>query len=82
MRTFRTQKDAATMTQTVTITMNGARRSIAKGSTLIEVLTAQGINPANVVAELNGSIVKKENFGTVTPLENDALEIVRFVGGG
>jgi sulfur carrier protein len=70
------------MSSFVTVVVNGKPHSLTEGSTLLQFCQASGIDPAHIVTELNGNIVKKENYSTCILKENDTLEIVRFVGGG
>ena len=54
----------------------------AEGKTIAEVLSEIGFNDKRVAVELNENIVPRAKYSE-TFLENgDALEIVRFVGGG
>ena len=65
-----------------TITVNGKTCDIAAGSTLLDLLSSRGIDPSHAVVEVDGLIVKKENFGTTPINPAAAIEILRFVGGG
>jgi len=49
---------------------------------LSELLDYMEINSKNVVVELNGEIVEKNNFDNLVVNYQDKLEIVTFVGGG
>jgi thiamine biosynthesis protein ThiS len=40
------------------------------------------IDYATVVAEVNGRIVPRSEFGTAVLKEGSSIELVRFVGGG
>ncbi len=51
-------------------------------TTLAELLQALRIDEATVVAELNGRIVPRAEFGSAALQEGAAVELVRFVGGG
>jgi thiamine biosynthesis protein ThiS len=68
--------------QTIEVTVNGERRSIPYGLTVVQMLGWLGIEPARVAVELNRSIVRQTEWPQ-TPVEAGAqLEIVQFVGGG
>ena len=41
-----------------------------------------GLDPALVVAEVNGEIVKRQFYASRTLADRDSVEIVRLVGGG
>lgn len=47
-----------------------------------ELLNSLGITPATVVAELNGQIIKRDEFLVQRLAEGDVLELVTVVGGG
>ena len=61
--------------------VNGKAMAV-QAETLADLLRRLDLNDAAVVAEVNGVIVPRENFAQ-HPLKNgDAVELVRFVGGG
>ncbi len=41
-----------------------------------------GFDPAALVAEVNGDIIRREHFAGHALREGDVVELVRFVGGG
>jgi sulfur carrier protein len=64
--------------------VNGVERHYPDGlpASLASLLEQLHINDATVVAEIDGDIVQRADFST-TPLEQgQAIELVRFVGGG
>lgn len=68
--------------QTLAVMVNGERREAPAGATVLSLLESLGLNPAHVVVERNGEILRREDF-SATPLSaDDALEVIRFVGGG
>lgn len=62
--------------------VNGETRWEADDLTLADYLTAAGFDPRRVACELNGVIVPREEYSQITLGPDDALEVVRFVGGG
>ena len=64
--------------------INGTDREFAAGipQTLTELLEKLGINQATVVAEIDGKIVARQNFAQTRLSSGQAIELVRFVGGG
>lgn len=70
------------VTSTITIVANGQPRSIKAGSTIADLLQELAIAPARVVAQLNGVIVPRSDFGQSTLQEGCQLELVTLVGGG
>jgi len=61
---------------------NGTIISLEKARTLHDFLTARGFDTGRIAAELNGEIIPRKEYGNVLLKEEDALEVVRFVGGG
>lgn len=51
-------------------------------ASIAAIIADRKINPQAVVVEYNGVILTREKFDSVVLKENDALEIVAFVGGG
>ncbi len=70
------------MTETIDITVNGERRAVARGATLLELLQSLALDPGGVVVEHNRAIVRRPQLGDVMVAPGDAIELVHFVGGG
>ncbi len=64
------------------IQLNGERTSVAIGTTIGELIRSKGLDPATVVVEHNLTITAAADWETITLKANDALEVLRFVGGG
>ncbi len=64
------------------VVINGERRQVTPGATLLEVLSQLELDPRAVVVEHNRKIVRRVGLGEVTVQEGDAIELVHFVGGG
>jgi thiamine biosynthesis protein ThiS len=64
--------------------INGADRQFPAGipQNLTKLLEQLGINEATVVAEIDGKIVDRQNFAQTQLSSGQAVELVRFVGGG
>lgn len=67
---------------TIAVTLNGKRRDVAPGQTIIGLLDDLDLRERLVVVERNGSIVNRADFPTTSLETGDVLEIVHFVGGG
>jgi sulfur carrier protein len=68
---------------TITLTVNGAPRVLARNSTIASLLGSLQIDPRLVVVEHNREILRDRNEYPSLGLENgDFVEIVHFVGGG
>lgn len=66
----------------VEITVNGERRSVPAGQTILELLASLGIPPERVAIEFNREILRREHWGSTALHGGEQLEIVHFVGGG
>lgn len=65
--------------------VNGEAREYEKGGmpgTVAELIASLELDPAMVVAEVNGGIVKRVDFPRHSLADGDRIELVRFVGGG
>lgn len=62
--------------------VNGVERPDADGGTLAELLALDGVDAARVACELNGRVVPRDAYAATVLRADDALEVVRFVGGG
>jgi sulfur carrier protein len=67
----------------IALTVNGAPRSVAGGTTVAGLLSGLGLDPRMVVVERNGTILRqREELGSLALESGDVLELVHFVGGG
>ena len=67
------------------LTINGKPRTFPAETmpkTLTELLNQLKVEPATIVAEINGQIIEKANFSSTQIKENQNIELVRFVPGG
>lgn len=64
------------------VTINGREEIVDPGSTLGDFLRRKEIDFNSVVVEMNGEILKKEDYTECVIREKDIIEILRFVGGG
>lgn len=67
---------------TMDIQLNGKRTPVAAGTTIGNLLRQKDLDPTTVVVEHNMAVVMAVDLDRITLKENDALEILRFVGGG
>lgn len=70
------------MQEQINFTLNGQPECCLKGISLEQYLNNSSINPAGVVAEANGEILKPDAFGAYIINAEDQIEIIHFVGGG
>jgi len=66
----------------VEITVNGEQRNYAAPLSVGELLKSLGIDPRAVVVECNLEILARENMAGYSLRAGDAIEIIRFIGGG
>jgi sulfur carrier protein len=66
----------------INIIVNGKRDTVEQRTSLGDFLVFKKIDPAVAVVEINRSIVKKEDFDKTVLNSGDAVEVLRFVGGG
>ena len=69
-------------TETLEIVLNGDRKSIPAGLTVLALLNHLGIAPERVAIELNRAIVRQPAWDATVIDAGAEIEIVQFVGGG
>ncbi|MBI1789298.1 MAG: sulfur carrier protein ThiS [Acidobacteria bacterium] len=68
--------------QPIEITVNGERREIDPGGTILRLLEELRLDPARVAVELDKRIVKRNEWERRQIPPGALIEIVQFVGGG
>lgn len=66
----------------LTLTINGKEMEVPGGTTIADFLAHHNLQPKSVVVEVNKVIIEREKYGDLILKEGDAVEIVRFIGGG
>lgn len=66
----------------VEIFVNGERRVIAAGSTILDLVHELELDPARLAIEFDRQIVKRAEWPVRELHASSTLEIVQFVGGG
>lgn len=64
------------------ITLNGEKKTVPDGITVVGLLEFLKVQQERVAVELNLEIIKKDKFGTTAIKEGDNLEVVSFMQGG
>lgn len=64
------------------ITVNGEKKDVAAGATVLDLLTGMGLNNKTMIVQRNDDIVERSTYASTVLFEGDALELVRMVGGG
>ncbi len=66
----------------VSATVNGKRREIQGGETLLTLVEQLGLTPDRLAIELDRKIVKPAAWAQTAIHDGAEIEIVHFVGGG
>jgi sulfur carrier protein len=66
----------------VQIQINGDTREAADKSTVDALIASLDLEPARVAIELNGKVLRRQDWPVTTLHDGDRVEIVHFVGGG
>ena len=66
----------------ITLTVNGKPTELQRATPLLEFLQERGINTRFIAVAYNGTVLRREELGTVTLSQGNVVEIVRPVGGG
>lgn len=66
----------------IEVVVNGERRTVPAGATLLELLALLGLDPRAVVVEHNRKVVRRPELAAERLAADDAVELVHFVGGG
>lgn len=66
----------------IKIMLNGKEEKLSDGVGVGALLSARNIRREVVVVELNGDIVKREDYDSVLLKEGDYVELVYYMGGG
>jgi sulfur carrier protein len=64
------------------LTVNGAAREVADGTTLVQLVEELGLQVGSVVVEHNGTALLRSEVRTASLADGDVLELVRAVAGG
>lgn len=66
----------------MTITLNGEKREVPDGLTVLGLLQHLDIRPERVAVERNLEIVRKSAYAETAVRDGDSVEVVQFMGGG
>ncbi|WP_069998073.1 sulfur carrier protein ThiS [Cellulosilyticum sp. I15G10I2] len=65
------------------IKVNGEEKQLEKAINILELLVLQEVKMVEMVSvELNGEILDRDDFENTLVKENDAIELLYFMGGG
>ena len=71
-----------TVTDTISVQINGEPRQVSAGATIAAMLGELGLDAKRVAVERNREIVPRSTLADAEVSDGDAFEIVHFVGGG
>lgn len=66
----------------MTITLNGKEKKIESNCTLTELIESVGQKPQRIAVQLNGTVIKRDEYNQHTVQDGDMIEMLQFVGGG
>jgi sulfur carrier protein len=64
------------------VTVNGADRDVADGTTVVQLVEGLGLHVGSVVVEHNGTALLRSEVVAATLADGDVLELVKAVAGG
>ena len=79
---FLFQSKGSTLKGGIQLLINGKEMTFPAGLTVNKLLEHLGINPDQVVVQVNLGIVSKDEYANTALDSNDKVEILSFVGGG
>ncbi len=64
------------------IKVNGRLYNFDDNITLENIINQLNISFPNIIAEVNGEVITKEQFSKTVIENNSVIELIKFVGGG
>ena len=64
------------------VTLNGQNKDLSENTSLTALIDQVSKDNKRIIAEINGTIVKKEQWDQTQLSNGDEIELVTFVGGG
>jgi sulfur carrier protein len=64
------------------VTVNGAAREVADGSTMVQLVESLGLQVGSVVVEHNGTALLRSEVLAASLADGDVVELVKAVAGG
>ena len=66
----------------LTVVVNGEKREVPPGATVLDLLKTLEIGPGPVAVEVNSKVVRRAGHAEHQLAAGDRIEIVTLVGGG
>jgi sulfur carrier protein len=64
------------------VTVNGAERELADGTTMVQLVESLGLHVGSVVVEHNGTALLRSEVVAASLGDGDVVELVKAVAGG
>jgi sulfur carrier protein len=64
------------------LVVNGQSEEVDRIATVHELVRLKNLPELQVVLELNGKLIRRDEWGETLVQAGDTIEILRFVGGG
>ena len=66
----------------ISLTINGKERELDGPTNLVDYIESLNVNLKSIAVAHNGTVLRREELGSVTLSQGDQVDIVRAVGGG
>ena len=66
----------------INLIVNGKDIQLDAPTNLVEYLDSLEVNPSSIAVAIDGTVLRREEWGSVTLSDGVHIEIVRAVGGG
>lgn len=66
----------------INLIVNGKQIQLDEPTNLVEYLNSLEVNPSSIAVAIDGTVLRREEWATVTLADGAHVEIVRAVGGG
>jgi thiamine biosynthesis protein ThiS len=64
------------------VKLNGKESDVTEFFSLQDLVQSRGLKKNMVIIELNGEIIRREQWDRTRLKSNDSLEIIQIIGGG
>jgi sulfur carrier protein len=76
------RRDEQAERRTVEVWLNGERRALPDGSSVLDALAALGLPGAGVAVAVDGEVVRRVDWATAVLVEGARVEVLTAVQGG
>lgn len=66
----------------INLIVNGKEIQLDDPTNLVKYLESLEVNPSSIAVAIDGTVLRREEWGSVTLSDGAHVEIVRAVGGG